>query len=71
MLGGGFGDDGDIYIPFITFKDLFNTGEDVGFFMMSAYDNSDIVQVEKEVKAVLKDIKDINPKDHEALDPLT
>ena len=30
--------------------------------MMSAYDDSDVVQVEKEVKAVLKDIKDINPK---------
>ena len=67
VQGGGFGDDGDIYIPFVTFKDLFNTGEDVGFFMMTAYDDSDVVQVEKEVKAVLKDIKDINPKDDEAL----
>ena len=67
VQGGGFGDDGDIYIPFITFKDLFNTGEDVGFFMMSAYDNADVVKVEKEVKAVLKDIKYINPKDDEAL----
>ena len=67
VQGGGFGDDGDIYIPFITFKDLFNTGENVGFFMMSAYDNVDVVKVEKEVKAVLKDIKDINPEDDEAL----
>ena len=67
VQGGGFGDDGDIYIPFITFKDLFNTGENVGFFMMSAYDDVDVVKVEKEVKAVLKDIKDINPKDDEAL----
>ena len=67
VQGGGFGDDGDIYIPFITFKDLFNTGEDVGFFMMSCFDNADVVKVEKEVKAVLKDIKDINPKDDEAL----
>ena len=48
-------------------KDLFNTGENVGFFMMSAYDNVDVVKVEKEVKTVLKDIKDINPKDEEAI----
>ena len=67
VQGGGFGDDGDIYIPFVTFKDLFNTGENVGFFMMSAYDNVDVVKVEKEVKTVLKDIKDINPKDEEAI----
>ena len=29
--GGGFGDDGDIYIPFATYKDLFNTGKYVVF----------------------------------------
>ena len=47
VQGGGFGDDGDIYIPFVTFKDLFNTGDNVGFFMMSAFKDADIVQVEK------------------------
>ena len=48
-------------------KSIILSKEDVGFFMMSAYDDSDVVQVEKEVKTVLKDIKDINPKDDEAL----
>ena len=67
VQGGGFGDDGDIYIPFVTFKDLFNTGDNVGFFMMSAFKDADIVQVEKNVKSVLKDLKNINPKDNEAL----
>lgn len=67
VQGGGFGDDGDIYIPFVTFKDLFNTGDNVGFFMMSAFKDADIVQVEKNVKSVLKDLKNINPKDEEAL----
>tara|TARA_B100001057_G_scaffold149579_1_gene149482 strand:- start:4247 stop:5512 length:1266 start_codon:yes stop_codon:yes gene_type:complete len=67
VQGGGFGDDGDIYIPFVTFKDLFNTGDNVGFFMMSAFKDADIVQVEKNVKSVLKDLKNINPKDKEAL----
>ena len=65
--GGGFGDDGDIYIPFATYKDLFNTGKYVGFFMMSAYQNADVVEVEKEVKSVLKDIHKIDPEDDQAL----
>ena len=67
VQGGGFGDDGDIYIPFVTFKDLFNSGDNVGFFMMSAYKNADVVKVEKEVKSVLKDIHNINPNDEEGL----
>mgnify|MGYP003323471922 FL=1 len=60
-------DDGDIYIPFVTFKDLFNSGDNVGFFMMSAYKDADVVKVEKEVKSVLKDIHNINPDDEEGL----
>jgi putative ABC transport system permease protein len=65
--GGGFGDDGDIYIPFATYKDLFNTGKYVGFFMMSAFQDADVVEVEKEVKSVLKDIHKIDPEDDQAL----
>jgi putative ABC transport system permease protein len=65
--GGGFGDDGDIYIPFATYKDLFNTGKYVGFFMMSAFQDADVVEVEKEVKLVLKDIHNIAPEDDQAL----
>ena len=67
VQGGGFGDDGDIYIPFVTFKDLFNSGDNVGFFMMSAYQDADVVEVEKEVKSVLKDIHKIDPEDDQAL----
>jgi putative ABC transport system permease protein len=65
--GGGFGDDGDIYMPFATYKDLFNTGKYVGFFMMSAYQDADVVEVEKEVKSVLKDIHKIDPEDDQAI----
>ena len=65
--GGGFGDDGDIYIPFATYKDLFNTGKYVGFFMMSAFQDADVVEVEKEVKLVLKDIHNIAPEDDQAI----
>ena len=65
--GGGFGDDGDIYIPFATYKDLFNTGKYVGFFMMSAFQDADVVEVEKKVKLVLKDVHNIAPEDDQAL----
>ena len=56
-----------LYIPFATYKDLFNTGKYVGFFMMSAFQDTDVVEVEKEVKLVLKDIHKIDPKDDQAL----
>ena len=55
VQGGGFGDDGDIYIPFFaTFKRIFNTGDRVNFFMIAADENIDGVQVEKDIKATSK-----------------
>ena len=65
--GGGFGDDGDIYIPFTTFKMIFNTGDNVGFFMIAADENADGVRVEKEIKATLKEIHKVNPNDERAI----
>ena len=43
-----------IFIPFATFKKIFNTGENVNFFMIAAKDDVDGVRVEKEIKATLK-----------------
>ena len=67
VQGGGFGDDGDIYIPFATFKKIFNTGENVNFFMIAAKDDVDGVRVEKEIKATLKEIHKIHPDDERAI----
>ncbi|MBT7575252.1 ABC transporter permease [Flavobacteriaceae bacterium] len=67
VQGGGFGDDGDIYIPFTTFKKIFNTGDDVGFFMIAADENADGVKVEKDIKATLKQIHKIDPNDERAI----
>ncbi len=64
--GGGFEGDGDIFIPFTTFKKLYNTGDNVGWFSIAAYDNADIVKVEEEVKAVLKSIHKVHPDDDRA-----
>jgi len=65
--GGGFGDDGDITIPFSTFRKLYNTGDDVGWLAIAAYDNADVMQVEVDVKNTLKKIHQISPEDDRAL----
>ncbi|MDB4131638.1 ABC transporter permease [Flavobacteriaceae bacterium] len=67
VQGGGFGEDGDIYIPFTTFKKIFNTGDNVGFFMIAADENADGVKVEKDIKATLKQIHKIDPNDERAI----
>ncbi len=65
--GGGFGDDGDIFIPFSTFRKLYNTGDDVGWLAIAAYDDADVIQVEKEVKNILKKAHQIAPEDNRAI----
>lgn len=64
--GGGFEGDGDIFIPFTTFRKLYNTGDNVGWFSIAAYDDADIVRVEEEVKDVLKTIHKVHPEDDRA-----
>lgn len=62
-----FNSDTDIYIPFTTFKRLYNTGDKVGYYIIAAYKDADIVQVEKDVKAVLKRRHSVAPEDERAL----
>ena len=66
VQGGGFESDGDVFIPFATFKKLYNTGENVEWFTIAAYDDADVVQVEKDVKQTLKRIHRVSPKDERA-----
>jgi putative ABC transport system permease protein len=65
--GGGFGDDGDITIPFSTFRKLYNTGNDVGWLAIAAYDDADVMAVEVSVKNILKKIHQISPEDDRAI----
>jgi putative ABC transport system permease protein len=64
--GGGFESDGDIFIPFTTFNQLYNKGDEVDFMSIAAFDDADIVQVEKDVKVVLKSIHQVDPTDERA-----
>lgn len=61
-----FNQDSDIYIPFSTFKKLYNTGDKVNYFIVAAYDEADVVQVEKDVKATLKRRHQVSPEDERA-----
>lgn len=65
--GGSFDDDGDIHVPFSTFKRLYNTGDNVGFLLIAGFDDIDIVKVEDKVRAKLKEIHKIHPEDKQAV----
>lgn len=64
--GGGFESDGDIFIPFETYRKLYNSGETVQWFTIAAYDDADVVAVEKDIKAALKRIHRVSPDDERA-----
>ena len=64
--GGGFESDSDIFIPFTTFKVLYNTGDRVNWFAMAAYDDADVVAVETDIKAALRVKHRVHPDDERA-----
>lgn len=64
--GGGFENDGDIFIPFATYKKLYNTGENVDWFSIAAYIDADVIKVEEEIKTVLKQNHNVHPDDERA-----
>ena len=64
--GGGFEQDGDIFIPFETFRKIYNTGEIVGWFSIAAYDDVDVVKVEDDIKYALKRRHRVSPQDNRA-----
>ena len=61
-----FDADGDIWIPFTTYKKLYNTGEVVSFFAIAAYDDVDVVKVEEDVLKVLRSTHRAHPDDERA-----
>ncbi|MEC7263766.1 MAG: ABC transporter permease [Bacteroidota bacterium] len=64
--GVSFDSDAAIFIPFTTFRKLYNTGDKVDYFCIAAYDDVDVVQVEKDVKTLLRNIHRVNPEDERA-----
>ena len=64
--GGGFNTDGDIHIPFSTFRKLYNIGNRVGSISIAAYDDADIKEIEEKVKTILREHHRVDPSDARA-----
>lgn len=60
-----FGGD-QIHIPFTTFQQIYNRGEKIGWMMITGKPESDIIQIEKDVKLLLKNLHRIHPQDKRA-----
>jgi len=63
-MGGG--PRADMHIPFTTYQQIFNTGDRVGWLMITGKPEYNIKQMEKEAKLMLKNLNDIHPKDKRA-----
>jgi putative ABC transport system permease protein len=58
--------DSNVHIPFTTFQQVFNTGNKLGWMMITGKKDADIKQIEKDSKLLLKNIHKIHPKDERA-----
>ena len=59
--------DGDTaYIPFTTFKKVYNTANNVDWMVITASEGIDIVQMEKDVILTLKSLHKVHPDDKRA-----
>ncbi|HLV38768.1 ABC transporter permease [Xanthomarina sp.] len=56
----------DIHIPFTTFQQIFNQGDNIGFMMITGKPEFDITQIEADAKLILKNLNDVHPKDERA-----
>lgn len=65
--GGPFDNDSDIFIPFTTYRKIYNTGDNVAWFTVAAYDDADVVKVEQDIKATLRRIHKVDPSDEKAI----
>ncbi|MCX7546777.1 ABC transporter permease [Xanthomarina sp. F1114] len=56
----------DIHIPFTTFQQIFNQGDNIGFMMITGKPEYDITQIEADAKLILKNLNNVHPKDKRA-----
>ena len=59
--------DGDTaYIPFTTFKKVYNTANKIDWMMITAHEGTDIAQMEKDILRTLKSLHKVHPDDKRA-----
>lgn len=60
------GPSSDMHIPFTTFQQIYNKGEDIGWMMLTGKPEYDIKQIEMDAKLLLKTLNKIHPEDKRA-----
>jgi putative ABC transport system permease protein len=65
QIGGG-GPQGNIHIPFTTFQQVYNRGDSIGWMMITGPPESDITQIESDVKLLLRNLHKVHPEDERA-----
>lgn len=61
-----FEGDNSVFIPFTTFKKIYNTGSRIGWMVIAGYPDEDIVVIENKAKALLKRRYSVHPDDERA-----
>ena len=65
QVGSG-GPQGNIHIPFTTFQQVYNRTGTVGWLMITGMPEYDILQIEADVKLLLKNLHKVHPEDDRA-----
>lgn len=60
------GPSSDIHIPFSTFQQIYNQGDEIGWMMITGKPEYNIKQIEADAKLLLKNMNRIHPKDKRA-----
>ncbi|WP_055446892.1 ABC transporter permease [Lacinutrix mariniflava] len=60
------GPSSDIHIPFTTFQQIYNMGENIGWMMITGKPEYDISQIETDAKLILKNLNKVHPEDNRA-----
>jgi len=63
---GRNGPSDNINIPFTSFQEIYNKGQNISWMMITGMQGYDIMDVEKEAKSLLKEIHNVNPEDPRA-----
>lgn len=64
MRGGG--PQGGVHVPFTTFQQVYNMGDNIGWLMLTGKPEFDIKQIELDAKLLLKNLHQVHPEDERA-----
>lgn len=56
----------DMHIPFTTFQQIYNRGENISWMMITGKPEYDIRQIEEDAKLILKNLNQVHPEDKRA-----